>query len=497
MQNRPNILFIIIDQLRADCLHGALAEHANLKNLHSLMNEAVTFQNHFSVTSPCGPSRASILTGQYAMNHRSVRNGTPLPYDKPNLATEVRKAGYLPFLYGYSDTSMDPRVFDENDPMLRSYEQAMPGFVEALEMRMEQSWAWKAYLKRRGYDVPDYPDIFKPSGDKPDNPAFYKAEDSDTAFLTDRVIGELNGLPTGWFAHVTYLRPHPPLVAPESYNKLVPPRSLPKPVGENSDIDHPFIDPAKKFKHISTLVNGFEHLEPTDENIAIMRSLYLGLANEVDHHIGNIIEYLKSSGQYDNTLIVITGDHGEMLGDYRLWGKMSYHDAAYHVPMIIRDPANSGPHGQMLDVFTESVDIAPTILDFIGQDIPDTMDGYSLMPFVRGEPPKDWRQYSFSELDFGDPVSPTVWQGELKLDSDKTNMAVLRTRQHTLVHFNGGMPQMLFDREANGEAVDISRDATSANLMLELSRMMLDHRMTHAEGRFARTMITESGVKRG
>ncbi|MDG1257023.1 MAG: sulfatase-like hydrolase/transferase, partial [Paracoccaceae bacterium] len=76
MPENHNILFIVIDQLRADCLTGALGEHVDLPNLRRFMKEAVTFKKHYSVTSPCGPSRASLLTGQYAMNHRSVRNGT-------------------------------------------------------------------------------------------------------------------------------------------------------------------------------------------------------------------------------------------------------------------------------------------------------------------------------------------------------------------------------------------------------------------------------------
>ena len=132
-QNR-NILFIVIDQLRADCLTGALAEHVKLPNLRQFMKEGVTFKQHFSVTNPCGPSRASLLTGQYAMNHRSVRNGTPLRHDTPNLATELRKSGYLPMLFGYTDTSVDPRVYPAEDLALKCIEYVMPGFHEMLEV---------------------------------------------------------------------------------------------------------------------------------------------------------------------------------------------------------------------------------------------------------------------------------------------------------------------------------------------------------------------------
>ncbi|WP_246020516.1 sulfatase-like hydrolase/transferase [Aliigemmobacter aestuarii] len=77
MRHRRNVLFVVIDQMRADCLHGALANAVSLPNMRALMAEGTTFRRHHSVTNPCGPSRASILTGQYAMNHRAVRNGTP------------------------------------------------------------------------------------------------------------------------------------------------------------------------------------------------------------------------------------------------------------------------------------------------------------------------------------------------------------------------------------------------------------------------------------
>ena len=91
--SRPNVLFVVLDQLRADCLNGEIAETVNLPNLRTFMKDAVSFTNHVTVTCPCGPTRASLLTGQYAMNHVAVRNRTLLPLDKPNLATELRRGG--------------------------------------------------------------------------------------------------------------------------------------------------------------------------------------------------------------------------------------------------------------------------------------------------------------------------------------------------------------------------------------------------------------------
>lgn len=497
MARAENVLFVIIDQLRADCVFGALAGHVALPHLRALMADAVTFRRHFSVANPCGPSRASILTGQYAMNHRSTRNGTPLSGDLPNLATEVRKAGWLPLLYGYTDTTRDPRDLPPGDPMLKSYEQVMPGFVEAVEMRLEESWPWRAHLAAKGYDVPPYPDIFRPSGSRPDDPALYRAEDSDTAFLTDRALDEIRVRPEGWFVHLTYIRPHPPLVAPAPYNRMYDPARLPRPVtagtAEAERARHPFIGPSHARNPIASTVEGFPDLPPTAENVQLLRAIYLGLATEVDHHLGRIVGHLKARGLYDRTLIVVTADHGEMLGDHHVWGKSTFYDAAWHTALVIRDPA-APVRGTAVDLPTEAVDVTPTILDCLGLAVPDTMDGRSLAPFLRGAPPKDWRRYSFSELDFGDPVTPTSVQRALGLAAEEANLAILRGPDHTLVHFNGGLPPLLFDHRAGGELRDIAGEPSAAPVLLAMSRAMLDHRMRHAMGRFARTMVTAGGV---
>lgn len=505
---RPNILFVVFDQMRADCLTGALSEAVQLPNLKSLMAEGVTFTNHVSVTSPCGPARASLLTGQYAMNHRSVRNGTPLPQDKPNLATELRRAGIQPLLYGYTDTSADPRKFAADDPVLTSYEQVMSGFMEALEMRFDDSRTWRAYLAGLGYDVPAGEDIYipmdGPNGRQVDHPAFYKAEHSDTAFLTDRLLADLPTRGEGWCAHVTFIRPHPPFVAPSPYNSLCQAEDMP-PAEVAGTMDtylttHPFNGPAMKFRQVADMVRGFPDLESGEAITTRLRAVYMGLIAELDHHFGRIISYLKETGQYDDTLIVVTSDHGEMLGDHHCWGKMHYYDAAFRVPLILRlPPAMSGGKmtGQQISRPTESIDVTPTILDLLNIPVPDTMDGVPLTPFLKGEETPQWRRYSVSELDFGDPVSPTIWQEELGLKSDECSLAIIRSDSHTFVQFNADLPPVLFEHTQKGEHENRALDPDMMAMRLEMTEALLKHRMTHAEGQFSRIMITPEGAVRG
>lgn len=502
MARRPNVLFILIDQLRADLLHGGLADHVDLPNLRAFMSDAVCFRQHYSVCNPCGPSRTSILTGQYAMNHRSVRNGTPLRHDAPNLPSEIRKAGYQPLLFGYTDVTRDPRMYHPNDPAIRSYEQPMPGFDEVLEMRQEESYPWRAYLAAKGYDLPDYSRFYEgvPADGQArrlTDPAFYAAEDSDTAFLTDACLSHLKARGTdGWCAHLTYIRPHPPLVAPHPYNTIYDPASIPPPLA-TAATDHSFLNEARRHQVALNCVDGFDDLPDSDETARTLRAIYLGLATEVDHHIGRVLQFLKETGQYDDTLIVIGADHGEMLGDYGVWGKMNVFDQAYHVPLIIRDPQSKAAHGTVVDAFTESVDLMPTLLDWLGQPIPPAVNGRSLVPFLEGKDPETWRITSFSELDFGKPVTATPLQAGLELHADAANLAILRTRTHTLVQFAANLPPLLFERTDGGTTRNLAADPAHAGTLLRMTQEMLRHRMTHPDTTLSKIHVTADGPVTG
>lgn len=229
-----------------------------------------------------------------------------------------------------------------------------------------------------------------PDGTAPalNDPALFRAEDSDTTFLTNRFLETMPAYADegkGWFAHLTYLRPHPPLVAPET-----------------EDAVHGFLVATRANSKVSSFVEGFRELELTDETVRTLRSIYLGLATEVDHHIGRVVQLLKENGQYDNTLLVVTADNGEMLGDRDSWGRMSVYDAACHTPLIIHLP--EGDRGARVTAPTESIDIKPTILEWVGQTVPDAKNGRSQLPILYGERPSNWRKYTFFELDL-----PTHW----------------------------------------------------------------------------------------
>lgn len=509
------VLLVVIDQFRADCLMGALSDVAPLPNLQALKRDATTFENHYTVTTPCGPSRASLLTGLYAMNHCSVRNGTPLSSSHTTIGTHMRSAGYEPMLFGYTDASVDPRGLDPNDPDLKNYEGLAPGFAEIVRLRFENPGSWVGYLKRKGYKLPaNYWDLYKPPPDKataskthPEgspirSPALYKPEDSDTAYLTDRTLEELSARESEpWFSMVTYIRPHPPLVAPAPYNSLFAPGSIPPPANagtiEQLKTAHPFYSAYFSEPSNNGLYIGFDgKLETlTAEHIAELRAVYLGLAREVDDHIGRLITYLRESEQYDDTLVIVTADHGEMLGDQNLWGKVCPFEGALRIPLIIRDPRQPTSFGKRIRAFTESIDIAPTIAEWANTQLRHSFDGSSLLHLIGGDLPSSWRKHVYCEAELGELVQPTRFQKAWHLPAQQTNFAVLRSDAYKYVHFNGGIPPLLYKLENDWqEHNNLASDPAHAPTLQHFAAQMIDHRMTHANRALRNFQLTPQGL---
>ncbi len=485
-----SLLLVTCDQLRADVLDGALAGLVPLPAFERLMGEGAYFPECFAAAVPCGPSRASLLTGLHAFNHRSIRNGTPLARHHATLATELRRTGREPLLFGYTDTAPDPTGRDLADPDFRSYEQPAPGFREIVEMRAEAPFEWLGHLAARGYDLPRplperLMDLYRPVAEgrppRPTDPAVYAAADSDTAFLTDRTLAALEARRDAPFvAHVTYIRPHPPLVAPAPWNRAVAPADVPAPA--SVALDHPFRDAWFSAPAQHGLFHGFEGnvAALSADTLAALRAVYLGLVAEVDHHLGRLLDWLDRTGLAGTTLVIVTADHGEMLGDGGFWGKDNVLAPAHRVPLIVRAPG--GPRGTRVGGLASACDIAPTVLSWFGAPVPPAMDGVSLLPALAAG--RTRRQSVLTEVDFSHPSSPTRFQRALGLCETRCNAAVLRDARHTLVHFNGGLPPLLFDRAADPEERADRRAAPAGEAAVARMRAtLLDLFMTRADRR--------------
>ena len=182
-----------------------------------------------------------------------------------------------------------------------------------------------------------------------------------------------------------------------------------------------------------------------------------------------------------------------MLGDHHMWGKNAPFEPASHVPLIIRDPSNREAAGTEIDAFTESIDIAPTILEWVGIEQPLAFNGSSLAPLLAGQIPSDWRDFYFGEIDLGDSIAPTRFERKFGLPSEKCNYAILREETYKYVHFNGGLPPLLFDMKNDpGELNNLATDEQYAPQLARMSAKMLDHRMTHAHQAMSRMQISAS-----
>ena len=477
---RPNILLITADQWRG------LSSSALTPNLAALAAEGTRFTRHYTATYPCGPARASLFTGLHPHKHRSVQNGVPLDARHPTLFTQARAAGYRPMLFGYTDITLDPRGRAPLDPDLGDYENLCPGIVPEL-LLTERATPWLAHLASRGHALPDPDDgrntVFAqaPFG----APAIFDAADSETAFLTDRFLAWLRvaGAPP-FFAHLSFIAPHPPFAAAAPYHALVDPAALPLPVRGDTPAteaaQHPLIAALQATNRVRNFLPGRSGLarDVDDATVQQTRAIYAGLVAEFDHHLGRVVAALRNSGRWDNTLIVVTADHGEMLFDHWMLGKIGYFDSAAHIPLILRDPAHPGGH--VVDDVTESTDLMPTLLARIGVPVPRNCDGVSLLPFCAGTPPPAWRDEAHWSFDFRDTRDRRM-ETLLGLPSDWCNAQVVQTNRLKYVHF-AALPPVLFDLAKDPQELrNVAQDPAYQALRLEGLERLLTWRQQHED----------------
>ena len=482
METRPNLLLVTVDQWRGDLLGRRGHAFARTPNLDALTLEGTHFSQHYCQAYPCGPARAGLVTGLYAHKHRSVGNGVPLDARHPTLFAELRRAGYRPTLFGYTDTTLDPRGKPPLDPDNGNYENVCPGMaVDTL--LTERATPWLAHLKAKGLRIDD-PDagregIFRRRGFG--QPTVFGAADSETAFLTDRFLAWLAVAgATPFCAHLSFIAPHPPFAAAAPFADAISPEDVSMPLrGASPQIEaeqHPLIAAIVSALAMRHFVPGGDELvrDQDETSIRKVRAIYAGLAMEVDHHLGRVFTALRESGRWNDTVVVFTADHGEQLFDHWMLGKTGYYDQSAHIPLIIRDPrpASNAGRSRSVRAFTESIDVMPTLLALAGLDAPPNCDGASLLPFCAGRTPATWRDEAHWSLDFRD-IRSKRFERLFGLPSDWCNLQVVRTEKLKYVHF-AGQPPVLFDLvEDPGELVNRADDPGARSLRLEgLDRMM-------------------------
>lgn len=496
---RPNVLLITADQWRGDCLSASGHPTVRTPNIDALAGEGTLFRRHYAGAAPCSPARASIYTGLYQMNHRVCRNGSPLDARFDNVALAARRAGYDPTLFGYTDVSPDPRSLHPNDPHLNSYEGVLPGFTVG-QLLIESEKQWLAWLRERGYPQARDRTIHATGGagipDANTEPVAYGADETQTAFLTDAFLRWLPDQDRPWFAHISFLRPHPPFSVPEPYNSLYAPGDGPayaRSPDRNEASLHPLVayglagmDKSSFVADASGPVSDWQA-----DDFDRLRAIYFGMISEVDAQFGRIATALKAAGAWDNTLVIFTSDHGEMMGDHWGLGKGGFYDASYHLPLVVKD-AGAEVGGVVVDRFTSAADLMPTVCQRMGVAPGGHVDGASLLPFLDGGEPSGWRDAIFWEFDFRDVVNGDQ-ERIFGLGSAACNLSVIRDENHKYVHFPG-LPPLLFDlRRDPQELVNRAQDPDYLAVRLDYAEKLLRVRAVHLDQTLAFTELTAQG----
>ncbi|MEN9626000.1 MAG: hypothetical protein RL557_328 [archaeon] len=359
---QPNIVFILTDDQRVDELHYM----PNVKQL--VESQGTTFVNGYVTTSLCCPSRASILTGQYAHNHNVRSNLAPLGgfdvfNDRNTLPVWLTKASYTTglfgkYLNGYKDANYIPPGWNEWN-----------AFVESKGKNAKEDFYYNYVLSENGKSV-NYGNV---------------ASDYSTDVLVTKVNSFIENSEKNddkpFFVYFVPFAPHKPAIPAVRHVTLfndVPTNRSPSFNEEVSD----------KPGWIQRL----EPLSDADRNsIDTLRKNRIRSLQAVDEAVYSIIDTLKKNGELDNTVIIFMSDNGLLLGEHSIQGEKNVaYEESIHVPFIIADMRQGLQ--QRVSGFALNIDVAPTILELAGANQRSSIDGRSLVPFIQGLPSDNWRE---------------------------------------------------------------------------------------------------------
>jgi len=470
-----NILFIMFDQLRFDYLSCAGHPHLHTPHIDSIAEKGVRFTRTYVQSPICGSSRMSFYTGRYASSHGAQFNGFPLRVGEQTMGDHLRKIGMDCWLIGKTHMRADKegmaRLGLDPDSVIGA-RQAECGFD--VWCRDDGLWAegpdgfydearspYNEYLKSKGYAAENPWNIFANSAlegedlasgwfmANADKPANIAEEDSETPWLTGEAIKFIEQAKGPWCAHLSFIKPHWPYIVPAPYHDMFGPNHVPAPTrhqGEWEDA-HPI--------HEAFMKNPIGRAFSRDDVRQKAIPAYMGLIKQCDDQMGRLFAYLEETGRMDDTMIVITSDHGDYLGDHWMGEKDLFHEPSVKIPLIIYDPSShaDATRGTTCDALVEAIDLAATFVDFAGGTVPDhIIEGRSLMPFLHGETPEKWRDFAISEYDY----STRPMAENLGVSSRDARLFMVTDKRWKFMHAEGGFRPMLFDLKADpDELVDL------------------------------------------
>lgn len=349
--NRPNVLILLSDQQRYDTVGAAGYSHMITPNLDRIAREGALFCNAHSANPVCMPARHDLITGFPARVHGYYGNAESQrirDYRTPTIARIFSD-------YGYRTVAVGKMHFS---PCKEHH-----GFDEMISMEelpvIRQQDEYLMYLKEEGLGHIQNPHGVRPHIYHIPQTAQQDEAHHGTAWVANKAIQWLSeNEDNPFFMMCGFIQPHPPWNIPNECKGWYDEKQIPSPIPVSR---LPFEDEGR--------AEWFGDLDSKEQKEKIRKAYYTAVSM-VDKQVGRILDYLKESGQLDNTLIIYTSDHGEMLQDKGYYSKELPYDSAVRVPMIVRYPEKFTP-GERREEFVDLLDVLPTCLDVCGMDYPD------------------------------------------------------------------------------------------------------------------------------
>ena len=518
-----NILFIMFDQLRFDYLSCYGHPSLHTPNIDKLASKGVRFTNAYVQSPVCGASRMSYYTGRYVHSHGAAFNNFPLNVGELTLGDHLRKIGVNAYLLGKTHMKVDKegmeRLGIDQDSIIGA-RIAECGFD--ILVRDDGLWAegpegfytemkspYNEYLKSKGYSG-DNPWAshanagISQSGEIASGwfmknarlPANIKEEDSETPWLTTRMIDFLNmekqkdtADRKPWMMHLSFIKPHWPYIVPAPYNSMYGKEDILPAVRLEHETSQG-ANPIYKAFTENIIGKAFQRDEVREEVIPA----YMGLIKQCDDQMGRLFSHMESTGHMDNTLIVICSDHGDYLGDHWLGEKDLFHDPSVKTPLIIYDPSESAnsSRGQSLDLLVESIDLASTFIDYYSEEIPShILEGRSLLPSVHSKKNTSWRKYVVSEYDYSTSGIPS----KLNVEAKDARLFMVFDGRYKLIHAEGNFQPMLFDLKSDPqEFYNLASEINTNKKVQKVYKQLYEYLAEWARRPSQRTTVSEKKI---
>ncbi|MCB1021689.1 MAG: sulfatase-like hydrolase/transferase [Acidobacteria bacterium] len=465
---RPNILFLMTDQQRYDSLGVNGNKLVRTPRLDAFAGEAANFSHCFVQAPVCVPSRITWFTGRYPHSHKNRVNYTPLDPGETLMQRWLQQAGYrtasIGKLHYWPPTPEHARSTGFDHVEIHDGVNALDHHSDYVRWRAERDPHARDY-HYRALD-PD------PNG----NPyrGRLPAEFHETTWVGERTRAQIaeagrDGRP--WFVFASFFQPHSPFVAPRPWDAMFNDVDFPLPRPYSLEEIERLPEPLQQL-----ILRGRPQYDMDREQLQWAFRTYHANCAMLDAEIGRTLDALEASGQADNTIVVVSTDHGDQLLEHGLMGKNCFFEGSIRLPFLIRYPGRIRPGRR--DELIETTDLLPTLFELAGVEEPYNCQGRSFAPLLTGSGSYQTRDAVFSE----NVIPEVITSGSLDFEFEKgkgikgvrhPDAKMVRTHRWKLVQYAGGEGE-LYDLEGDpNEQQNLYKESAHAKTVAQLQQRLL------------------------